>query len=161
MFKLSLEDLNPGMRDNMAAMGVSVFENVVASVVQIDQTDAETPAHWGITFGVGAPRRQGLSAPTTTLPWVHATTIEDPQGATFVASQFVPENPRPTPTETLSPGRTTAHQSRIRSCSPMPCARTALRCGPAPRPGGLAGDRSPSIRKSRDRTLVRVSEGRV
>jgi len=41
MFKLLLEELNSGMRDNMAAMGASVFENVVASVVQIDQTDTD------------------------------------------------------------------------------------------------------------------------
>ncbi|GMQ85035.1 MAG: hypothetical protein BMS9Abin07_0600 [Acidimicrobiia bacterium] len=106
MFKLCLEELNPGMRDNMAAMSASVFENVVASVVQIDQTDTETPAHWGITFGVDdadaaaatatATQLGGkvLSAPTN-LPWVRTTTIEDPQGATFVASQFVPENARP------------------------------------------------------------------
>ena len=92
------------MRDNIAAIGASVFANVVASVVQIDQTDTETPAHWGITFAVDdadaaaatATQLGGkvLPAPTN-LPWVRTTTIEDPQGATFVASQFVPENARP------------------------------------------------------------------
>jgi hypothetical protein len=53
MFKLCLEELNPGMRDNMAAMGASVFENVVASVVQIDQTD-KTLAVQGLSFVAGA-----------------------------------------------------------------------------------------------------------
>jgi predicted enzyme related to lactoylglutathione lyase len=97
-----LEELNPGMRQQMPEMGAPVgFENVVASIVPIDPADTVTRAHWGITFGVDdadaaaakAKELGGsvLSEPTD-LPWVRATTIEDPQGATFVASQFVPEN---------------------------------------------------------------------
>jgi hypothetical protein len=31
-------------------------------------------------------------APPMDAPWVRLTTIADPQGATFIASQFVPEN---------------------------------------------------------------------
>lgn len=97
-----LEELNPGMREQMATMGAPTgFENVVASISQIDPSDTATPAHWGITFGVddadAAAARAAelggtvLSEPTD-LPWVRTTTIRDPQGATFVASQFVPEN---------------------------------------------------------------------
>ena len=97
-----LEELNPGMRAGMAEMGAPVgFENVVASVVTIDSADTDTAAHWGITFGVddadaaaAAAARLGgkvLSEPVD-LPWVRSTTLEDPQGATFVASQFKPEN---------------------------------------------------------------------
>ncbi|MEO6654001.1 MAG: VOC family protein [Ilumatobacteraceae bacterium] len=96
-----LEASNPGMRENMAAMGApSGFENVVATVVHIDQAESDAPARWGITFGVddadvtaAAATRLGgtiISEPMN-LPWVRATTIQDPQGATFVASQFVPE----------------------------------------------------------------------
>lgn len=97
-----LEELNPGMRRQMAEMGAPAgFENVVASIVPIDPDDTTTPAHWGITFGVddadaAAARAkelggQVLSEPTD-LPWVRTTTLADPQGAVFVASQFVPEN---------------------------------------------------------------------
>lgn len=31
-------------------------------------------------------------APPTDAPWVRFAVLEDPQGATFVASQFVPPN---------------------------------------------------------------------
>jgi hypothetical protein len=97
-----LEMLNPGMRAQMAEMGApSGFENVVASIVPIDPADTTTPAYWGITFGVddadavaAAAEQLGgtVVSPPTDLPWVRTTTIADPQGATFVASQFVPEN---------------------------------------------------------------------
>ena len=97
-----LEELNPGMRANMAAMGAPAgFENVVASVVPIDPTDTETPAHWGVTFAVNdadVTAKQATELGGKVLagpldaPWVRMSVIEDPQGATFVASQFVPEN---------------------------------------------------------------------
>jgi predicted enzyme related to lactoylglutathione lyase len=97
-----LEELSPGMREQLAEMGGPVgFENVVASVAPIDQDDTSTPAHWSITFGVNdadevaakAKELGGkvLSEPTD-VPWSRNTTIEDPQGATFLASQFVLEN---------------------------------------------------------------------
>ena len=97
-----LEELNPGMREQMAEMGGPAgFENVVATVTAIDPDDTTTPAHWGVTFAVddadeAAAKAKELGAKVlsepTDLPWVRSTTIEDPQGATFVASQFVPEN---------------------------------------------------------------------
>ncbi len=97
-----LEELNPGMRAGMAEMGAPVgFENVVASIVTIDSADTDAAAQWGITFAfddadaaAAAATRLGgkvLSEPAD-QPWVRSTTLEDPQGATFVASQFKPEN---------------------------------------------------------------------
>jgi uncharacterized protein len=97
-----LEELNPGLRENMAAMGAPAgFENVVATIAPIDPSDTDTPAHWSLTFAVddadeaaAAARRLGgtVLVEPRDMPWVRATTIEDPQGAVFVASQFVLEN---------------------------------------------------------------------
>lgn len=59
-----------------------------------------TPAHWGVTFGVddadAAAERTAafcgsVVAGPFSAPWVRMAVIADPQGATFVASQFVPE----------------------------------------------------------------------
>lgn len=97
-----LEAMQPGLRASMAEMGApSGFENVVASIVQIDVGDADTTPHWGVTFAVddadeaaATARQLGgkvLSEPTD-RPWVRDTTIEDSRGAVFVASQFVPDN---------------------------------------------------------------------
>ncbi len=64
-----------------------------------DQPD--TPAHWSVTFAVDdadaiAARAPELGAkvvvPPFDAPWVRMTVIADPQGATFIASQFVLEN---------------------------------------------------------------------
>lgn len=97
-----LEDLNPGMREQMAAMGAPTgFETVVASIAVIDKADTETDPHWGITFAVDDADAAAESA--TALggkvlsepidrPWVRTTTIADPQGAVFTAGQFKPEN---------------------------------------------------------------------
>jgi predicted enzyme related to lactoylglutathione lyase len=97
-----LEALNPGMRQQMSEMGAPAgFENVVASIVPIDPDDTATPAHWGVTFAVDDANEAAKTAKAlggkvlqepTDLPWVRMTTIEDPQGAVFVASQFVIEN---------------------------------------------------------------------
>ena len=59
------------------------------------------PAHWSVTFGVDDA--EAIAAKVLELggkviagpldaPWSRAVVIEDPQGATFIASQFVPEN---------------------------------------------------------------------
>jgi uncharacterized protein len=94
-----LEQRRPGMRAGMKEMGApDRFEEVVASVAQI--TD-DTPPHWGVTFAVDdadaiAARATELGGRVITAPfdapWVRMTVIEDPQGATFTASKFVPEN---------------------------------------------------------------------
>jgi hypothetical protein len=98
-----LEKLNPGMRESLAEMGGPTgFENVVASLVAIDPDQpgqGDTPPHWGVTFAVAdadqaAERAAELGgrvvAEPVDAPWVRFAVIEDPQGATFVASQFVP-----------------------------------------------------------------------
>jgi hypothetical protein len=94
-----LERRTPGMRENMAALGAPArFEDVVASVNPI--TD-DIPAHWGVTFAVAdadavAARAAELGGrvdvPPFDAPWVRMTIVTDPQGATFTASKFVPEN---------------------------------------------------------------------
>jgi uncharacterized protein len=97
-----LEQRRPGMREEMAAVGAPErFEDVVASLVRIPDDDGGTPAYWGVTFGVDdadaiAARAaelggQVLVAPFD-APWVRTTVLRDPQGATFTATKFVPEN---------------------------------------------------------------------
>jgi uncharacterized protein len=97
-----LEQRNPGMRERMAQMGAPErFEDVVASARAITGDQADVPSHWGITFAVDdadaiAARAAELGGQVVTppfdAPWVRMTVITDPQGATFTASKFVPEN---------------------------------------------------------------------
>jgi uncharacterized protein len=97
-----LEQRTPGMRENMAGMGAPErFEETVASVSAISDDGPDTPAHWGVTFAVDdadaiAARAAELGGevlvPPLDAPWVRMTIIRDPQGATFTASKFVPEN---------------------------------------------------------------------
>jgi predicted enzyme related to lactoylglutathione lyase len=97
-----LERRTPGMRENMAGMGAPArFEDVVASVNPIPDDQPDVPAHWGVTFAVDdadaiAARAGQLGGrvvvPPFDAPWVRMTIISDPQGATFTASKFVPEN---------------------------------------------------------------------
>jgi len=96
-----LELDNPDLRKNMAAMGAPAgFEDVVATLVPIADDEPDIP-HWGVTFAVddadaAAQRAEELGAtviaPPADAPWVRLAVLRDPQGATFVASQFVPEN---------------------------------------------------------------------
>jgi uncharacterized protein len=97
-----LEERTPGMRENMRAMGApDRFEEVVASVAPIPDDQPETFPHWGVTFGVDDADEVAAKAdklggwvvvPPFDAPWVRMTIISDPQGATFTASKFVPEN---------------------------------------------------------------------
>jgi uncharacterized protein len=97
-----LERRTPGMRENMAGMGAPErFEDVVAAISPIPDDQPDTPAHWGVTFAVDdadaiAARATELGGqvvvPPFDAPWVRMTIITDPQGATFTASKFVPEN---------------------------------------------------------------------
>lgn len=95
-----LEEIDPGFKERMAESGVPGFEDVVASLSPIPNGD-ERPAHWSVTFAVEdadktAMKARELGATIVAepfdAPWVRATVITDPQGATFTASQFVPEN---------------------------------------------------------------------
>ncbi len=93
---------DPGIRERLAESGgPEGFEDVVASLVPIPDDQPDTPPHWGITFAVDDADEAARKAtelggtvvlPPTDLPWVRMTVITDPQGATFVASKFVPEN---------------------------------------------------------------------
>jgi uncharacterized protein len=97
-----LEQRTPGTRERMAEMGAPPrFIEVVAAAMSIPAEQADTPAHWSVTFAVEdadatAARAAELGGrvvvPPFDAPWVRAAVIADPQGATFVASQFVPEN---------------------------------------------------------------------
>ncbi len=98
-----LEQLNPGMRAGMAEMGApDRFEDAVAWLSPITTgppAQAGTAPHWDVTFAVedadataALAERLGATVvePPKDLPWVRVAVLEDPQGAVFNASQFVP-----------------------------------------------------------------------
>jgi predicted enzyme related to lactoylglutathione lyase len=97
-----LEQSNPGLRELVAQSGgPEGFEDVVAAINPIADDQPEVPAHWSVTFGVDdadaiAQRATELGGqvvvPPFDAPWVRMAVIADPQGATFIASKFVPEN---------------------------------------------------------------------
>jgi len=97
-----LEERNPGLRKGMAEMGAPAgFEDVVAGLIPIAGDQPEVSAHWNVAFAVDdadaiASRADELGGRVLSgpfdAPWVRMAVIADPQGATFVASQFVPEN---------------------------------------------------------------------
>jgi hypothetical protein len=77
------------------------FVDVVAQINPIDPGDGDTPAHWSVTFGVDdaaetAAKAKELGGEVVDgpfdAPWTRLAIIRDPQGATFVAGQFVAEN---------------------------------------------------------------------
>jgi uncharacterized protein len=100
-----LERDDPDLPKRLAEMGGSGYEDAVASIDPIDRPG--TPAHWSVTFAVDDPDATAAKAtelggtviaPPHDAPWsrpgyyrVRLTIIEDPQGATFGASQFVPD----------------------------------------------------------------------
>lgn len=96
-----LETINPGTRERNAALGAPEgFEDVVATLILPGDDQPDTPAYWGVTFAVddadavaerAAARGGTVVAGPLDAPWVRMAVIADPQGATFVASQFVPE----------------------------------------------------------------------
>ena len=97
-----LERDNPGLRKQMAEGGAPEgFEDVVAALNPIGDDQPDTPPHWSVTFAVDdadaiAAKASELGgrviAPPFDAPWVRMTVLADPQGATFIASKFVPEN---------------------------------------------------------------------
>jgi len=94
-----LEQDNPELRAQMAAVGAPPrFEDAVAAIVPCE---GDERPHWGITFAVDdadavAAKAKSLGGEVTVAPfdapWVRSTVITDPQGASFLASKFVPEN---------------------------------------------------------------------
>ncbi len=96
-----LELLNPGTLERMASVGAPPgFADVVATLNPIAE-ERGGPANWSVTFATDDADRtartaselggQVLAGPFD-APWVRMAVLTDPQGATFVASQFVPEN---------------------------------------------------------------------
>jgi hypothetical protein len=97
-----LEKSDPGLRERMVESGAPEgFADVVATLNPIAHDQPDTPAHWSVTFAVADA--DATAAKTSELggqvivapfdaPWVRMAVIGDPQGATFIASQFVPEN---------------------------------------------------------------------
>ena len=97
-----LERSDPGLRKRMAETGApDGFEDVVATLNPIADHQTEVAAHWSLTFAVDDADATAETAaklggqvvvPPFDAPWVRMTVIADPQGATFTASKFVPEN---------------------------------------------------------------------
>jgi len=97
-----LERDNPGLRKQIAEVGGPTgFEDVVASINPIPDEQPDTPPHWSVTFSVEDPDATAARAaalggmvmvPPFDVPWSRLTIISDPQGASLVASTFVPEN---------------------------------------------------------------------
>ena len=95
----------PGYGDHleqMTQMGApDGFIDVVAQLNAIAADDSGTPTHWSVTFAVddaeaaAAQARElggDVLAGPFDAPWTRVAVLKDPQGATFVASQFVMEN---------------------------------------------------------------------
>jgi predicted enzyme related to lactoylglutathione lyase len=97
-----LEGFTPGLREMVKETGgPDGFIDVVASLNPIAEDQPDTPPHWNVTFAVDdadeiAAKATELGgnviAPPFDAPWVRMTVLSDPQGATFIASKFVPEN---------------------------------------------------------------------
>jgi predicted enzyme related to lactoylglutathione lyase len=93
---------NPPERERLVAMDApDGFEDVVAAFDPIPDDQPDVPAFWDVTFAVDdaeaiADKVRELGgeviAPPFDVPWVRLTVLADPQGATFTASQLVPEN---------------------------------------------------------------------
>ena len=67
----------------------------------VDDDQSDMPTHWSVIFATDDADATATKAselggqvivPPFDAPWVRMTVIADPQGATFIASQFVPEN---------------------------------------------------------------------
>ena len=98
-----LEESTPGLGDQMEQMGAPARLHRRRRGPAADRSpdDRATPAHW--ERHVRGRRRRGAAARAKELggevvsgpmdaPWSRLVVIKDPQGATFVAGQFVPEN---------------------------------------------------------------------
>jgi predicted enzyme related to lactoylglutathione lyase len=97
-----LESKTPGLLKGMEEMGGPPgFENVVAAIVPIPDDQPDARPHWSVTFATddadaSAEKASELGGTVVAspfdAPWVRMTVIADPQGASFIASQFVMEN---------------------------------------------------------------------
>ena len=94
-----LEARTPGTRAQAAEFGAAGFEEVVAAIAPLTGGDAR--ASWNVTFGTDDADATAAKAmelggtvvvPPVDAPYSRFTMLRDPQGATFTASAFVPEN---------------------------------------------------------------------
>ena len=97
-----LEEKTPGLREQLAQIGAPEgFIDVVAALSPIADGDFDSSAGWSVSFAVDdvaavaakASEFGGevVSGPLD-APWARLAVINDPQGASFIAGQFVPEN---------------------------------------------------------------------
>jgi len=97
-----LEQRDPGLRERMSQVGApDGFADAVATMSPLPKDQPETTAHWSVVFAVedadATAARAGelggrVAIAPFDAPWVRSTVLADPQGATFIASHFVPEN---------------------------------------------------------------------
>jgi predicted enzyme related to lactoylglutathione lyase len=97
-----LQQRDPGLRERIAQSGgPKGFEDVVAALSPIADEQLDMSPDWSVTIAVDdadatAARAAQLGGEIAVAPfdapWVRMTVITDPQGATFIASKFVPEN---------------------------------------------------------------------
>jgi predicted enzyme related to lactoylglutathione lyase len=97
-----LEEKTPGLLKGMEEMGGPPgFADVVAVIVPIPEDQPDARPHWSVTFATddadaSAEKASDLGGAVVAspfdAPWVRMTVIADPQGASFIASQFVMEN---------------------------------------------------------------------
>jgi predicted enzyme related to lactoylglutathione lyase len=97
-----LEGLTPGLRKQVAELGGPAgFEDVVASINPIPDDQPDTPAHWSVTFATADTDATAAKAaelggkvivPPFDAPWSRLAILGDPHGATFIVSQFAPQN---------------------------------------------------------------------
>jgi predicted enzyme related to lactoylglutathione lyase len=97
-----LEGYHPELRKQMAEAGAPErFEDVVATINPIPDDQPDTPPHWSVTFATDDADATAAKAtelggtvivPPFDAPWVRMSILRDPQGATFIASKFTPEN---------------------------------------------------------------------
>ena len=96
-----LEQLMPGTRERTAQLGAAGFEDVVAAITPLAGDGADTPVHWSVTFSTedaDATAAKAAELGGTVLvapvdaPYSRLTVLRDPQGGTFSATAFVPEN---------------------------------------------------------------------
>jgi uncharacterized protein len=97
-----IERHHPDLRERWAEAGAPAgFEDVVATINQIAASEPDTPPRWSVIFAVedanaAAAKATALGGtvlvPPFDAPWVRMTILADPQGATFTASTFTPEN---------------------------------------------------------------------
>ena len=94
-----LEESAPGLREQMAQMGAP--DGFIDAVAMVRPLGDGARAHWSVTFGaddIDATAKKVAELGGTVVvephdePWTKSATFQDPQGATFLASQFVAEN---------------------------------------------------------------------